>query len=171
MKKTLLLAVSVCLTFALLAPAIAEAQEDEEPEARYVVVTSFKVPYYDRDKVVPFVVDRVLPGTQLNPKVVTARLLFHNWGSDAADMAIVAEYENIEDIHAECGAPCEEYYEANPSPEEGEAGYEEFREQQKAFDKYYARHSDEIYFTPMEEAVVEGAFQGTVGYEEEEEEM
>lgn len=170
MRKPLLVALSLCLAVALLSPAIAQAQEEEGPGSRYVTVTSFKVPFNERPKVIPFIINGVMPNLQLNPNVLNARLLFHNWGSDASDVVIVAEYENIEDIHADCGQPCEDYFEANPEPEEGDEGYAEFQEAQEAFSKYYSRHRDEIYVAPMEEAVVEGNFMGTVGVEEEEEE-
>lgn len=172
MKKSLLFALSVCLTVGLLAPEIVLAQEAEEegPQGRYVTATIFEIPFNERSKVFPFMTERFLPGWQLNPHVRNLRVLTHNWGSNASEVVILAEYDSFADIDAECGAPCDEYYDANPAPEEGDEGFAEFDEQSTAFNKYYGKHKDEIYFTPLEEAVVEGQFQGTVGMEEEEEE-
>lgn len=162
---TLLLALSA----ALFAPLALQAQDqgEEEPGMRIVTVTTFKVPFYDRDKVFPFMRRYVLPAAQLNPNVLNYRVLWHNWGADASQVIISAEYEDITKIEAECGQPCSDYFEANPEPEEGDEGYETFRQQEEAFAKYYAQHSDEIYVTPMGAAKIEGQMQGRVGMSDE----
>jgi len=132
------------------------AQDDEGPGTRITTVTSFNVPFGDRGTVIPFMVDRVLPATQLNPKAITVRLLFHNWGSDASQVAIVAEYASLADVDSECGQPCKDYFDANPIPEEGTPEREAFDKAGALFSKYYSRHSDEIYVAPMGFAKVEG---------------
>lgn len=164
-----LLTALLCLVFGL-APAALVAQEEEEgPGSRVIAVTSFEVPFPDRATVVPFMAEYFLPGIQLNPNVIGVRVLFHNWGGNAAQMAIVQEFEDISLIEAECGQPCDDYYDAHPEPEEGDEGYEEFQEAQALFNKYYAHHKDEIYVSPMGFAKVEGEMVGTVGGPPEEE--
>ena len=165
------LAVMAALTLlVVIAPAIAAQEEEEGPGTRVVTVTTFQVPFGDRGTVIPFMVERVLPATQLNPNVITFRVLFHNWGANAADVAIVAEYASFEDIESDCGQPCEDYYAANPPPEEGTAEREEFDEAAALWSRYYSHHRDEIYLIPMGMAKVEGVMMGPVGGEEDEEE-
>lgn len=161
MKKPLWIVLAVCLAAGLVVPGNAVAQE-EGPGSRIVTATSFHVPFYDRDVVFPFMEEYFLPGIQLNPNVLNSRVLVHNWGSDATMVVIVSEYEDFASIDADCGAPCEEYFEQHPAPEEGDPDYEAF----ELFAKYYAKHADEIYFTNMENAVVEGRMMGTVGHQE-----
>lgn len=144
-------------------PASADAQEDEGPGQRIVTVTTFRVPFNHRPQVFPFMIERVFPATQLNPHVINFRVMLHNWGGHASDVVVVAEYDDISEIEADCGQPCDDYYEANPAPEEGEEGYEEFQEAQELFNKYYASHRDEIFVSPMGLAKVEGEMMGPVG--------
>ncbi|MFQ5530828.1 MAG: hypothetical protein ACE5FP_10850, partial [Gemmatimonadota bacterium] len=106
--------------------------------------------------------------TQLNPHVLTSRVLFHAWGSNADQIIMVAEYASLADVDAECGQPCDDYFEANPAPEEGDEGYEAFVEGRDAFLKYYSHHSDEIYAAPMGLATTEGEVLGRVGPAEDE---
>lgn len=150
------------------APAWAQAQEEEGPEPRYVTATIFDVPLEHRDEVFPYMEKYVLPATQLNPHVLNFRMLIHNWGSNASEVVLLSEYASFTDIGAECGTPCEEYFDAHPMPEEGDEGYEEFEKVQSMWLKYFSKHHDEIFLAPMEIAVVEGEVQGTVGPDEEE---
>lgn len=162
----LLVAVSL-----VVLPASVDAQEDEGPGNRVVTVTSFKVPFNDRPVVMPFLIERFVPATQLNPNVISFRVLLHNWGGNASDVMIVAEYDDISEIESDCGQPCDDYYEAHPAPEEGEEGYADFQKAQELFNKYYAHHRDEIYVAPMMVAKVEGEMMGPVGGPEDEGEM
>ncbi|MDX1661926.1 MAG: hypothetical protein R3326_09060 [Gemmatimonadota bacterium] len=169
MRKTLLTGVLALLVFGLLGADLAQAQEDEGPGNRYVTVTTFDVPFNDRGPVFDFIQKRFWPAWQLNPNIINARFMLHNWGANASQVVLVAEYPSWDAIEAGCGAPCDEYYEANPAPEEGEEGYEEFSEAQRLFNKYYAHHADEIYTTPMAPAKVEGELMGPVGGDDDEE--
>lgn len=144
-------------------PQQAVAQDDDGPGTRIVTVTTFNVPFTVRDQVIPHMVARVLPVTQLNPAVITSRLLFHNWGSEASQVVMVAEYASWADVEADCGQPCDDYFDANPAPEEGDEGYEAFDKARNLFLKYYSHHKDEIYVAPMGLAKVEGEMMGPVG--------
>jgi hypothetical protein len=129
-----------------------------------VTATSVEVPFGDdRAKFISFLEEYFLPGIQLHPKVKNFRMLNHNWGSNASAIVLVAEYDTFADIEAECGQPCDDYFAQHEAPEEGDAGYEEYQEKLAVFNKYYAKHSDEIYSTNMNRAVVEGRMQGRVG--------
>jgi len=149
------------------APALAQqGGGDEGPEPRVMTVTTFDVPWQDRGEVFPFMRKYVLPTTQLNPKVINFRVMIHNWGSDASQVVIAAEYARFEDIQAECGQPCDDYEKAHAAPKEGEDGYDAFVQARDLFLKYYGRHRDEIYVSFMDGARVEGTMMGTVGLPE-----
>lgn len=172
MKKTLLIAALGCLMLGLAGTNVALAQDDEGPGQRYVAVTTFDVPFTDRDVVMPFVRKYFHAGNQLNPNVINSRIMLHNWGANASQIVMVSEFGSWEAIEADCGAPCEEYYgEGGPghAPEEGEAGYEEYNEAAELFSKYYAKHSDEIYVVPMVMAKVEGENMGPIGLPDDDE--
>jgi len=165
MKSKILLLVGMGLLVGWSMPqqAVAQDGDDDGPGARIVTVTSFHLPLQHRGTVIPWMQKNFLPSVQLNPHAITTRFLFHNWGSDAADVVMVAEYASWADVEADCGQPCDDYFEANPEPEEGDEGYEAFDAARDLFQKYYARHRDEIYFAPMGMAKVEGEMMGPVG--------
>lgn len=164
MRRILILMASFAVAAALI-PAAAEAQQQEQeaPGTRVVTVTTFDVPFTERPKVFPFLRDYFIPGIQLHPKVLNFRVMIHNWGANAAQVVLVAEYADFADIESECGQPCEEYFKRNAPPEEGSPGREDFVERRDAFNKYYAHHRDEIYSTNMMTAKVEGEIVGRVG--------
>lgn len=159
---TVALGAGLILATAAATPALAQ-EESGEPETRVVTVTSFQVPFGDRSEVWPFLRDRILPTYQLHPKVLNFRVLTHYWGGNASDISLVAEYARFADLDEPCGKPCDDYFEANPAPEEGEEGYEEFAKSRDKFNKYYADHRDEIYNTAMDRARIEGGESMKVG--------
>ncbi len=165
MKSKILLVVGMGMLVGWSMPQLAVAQDadDEGPGVRVVTVTSFQLPFQARSTVIPWMQKNFLPGVQLNPHAITTRVLFHFWGSDAADVVMVAEYASWADVTADCGQPCDDYNEANPAPEEGDEGYEAFQEAADLFSKYYTHHHDEIYNAPMGMAKVEGEMMGPVG--------
>lgn len=150
----------------LIVPGVSAQEEPEGPGSRILTVTTFDVPFQDRGTVIPFMRKYVIPYTQLNPAVKNFRVAFHNWGANADQVLIISEYEDIADIEADCGQPCDDYESQNESPEEGDAGYEEFQEAQRLWSKYYSDHQDEIYVMPMGVAKVEGEMMGEVGLPE-----
>lgn len=165
MKKTVLVVALGCLSLGLVGADVAVAQ-DEGPGQRYVTVTTFDVPFTDRAVVLPFFRKYFWAGTQLNPNIRNARMMYHNWGADASEIVIVSEFDSWEAIEADCGKPCDDYYGeggAGHAPEEGEAGWEEYDKAQQTFSKYYATHRDEIYSVPMSQAKVDGTNLGPIG--------
>lgn len=163
MHKALLAAFFAAVTLLALGAKPAEAQ-DAPPPTRYVASTSFGVPFgEERGKFMAFLVEYFLPGYQLNPNVKNFRMLTHNWGSDGAQIILVAEFESWAAIEAPCGQPCDAYEAQHEAPEEGEAGYAEYAENLAVFNKYYSHHADEIYSTNMNRAVVEGRKPSQVG--------
>lgn len=161
MTKTLIVAVFATLALSAFGPRNAEAQT--APTTRIVTSTSFNVPFQDRAKFFAFANEYFIPAVQLHPKVLNFRLLNHNWGSDGSQIIMVAEYASFNDIEADCGKPCDDYFAAHEAPEEGDAGYAEYQENLAVFNKYYSTHSDEIYATNMNRAVVEGRRATLVG--------
>lgn len=160
---------ALALLLPLVVPSGTSAQEeDEAPETRIIAVTHMKIPFADRATVLPFMREYFLPGGQVNPNVISQRVLMHYYGSDARDVVVVTEYEDLAALEAPCGQPCDDYEERNPPPEEGEEGYEEYEEAQDLFAKYFAHHHDEIFVAPMELSKIEGTVHGPIGLPEEE---
>lgn len=175
MFKKVSLSSTACLAAAaalfMAHPGESMAQEQQEgPGTRVMTVTTFDVPIQHRSTVMPFIVQRVAPSSQLNPKVLNYRIMLHNWGGNAAEVVMISEYANIADIESDCGQPCDDYFEANPAPAEGDEGYEDFQKAQELFQKYYSHHTDEIYSAPMMVAKVEGEMMGPVGGPDQEDE-
>ena len=168
------LAVVIALVAALAVPAMVMAQEEEteeEPGTRILTVTSFAVPYTDQGEIYEFMRKYFLPGGQLNPNVISYRVMRHYYGSNGSEIVIMAEYEDLAGIEAPCGQPCDDYFEENAPPEEGEEGYEEFQATVEKWQKYYSKHTDQIYTVPMEATKIEGEMHGPVGIPEEVEEV
>jgi len=160
-----LMGMTLTLVFAIeaLAPTTIAAQENEGRGSRVITVTRFDVPFKYRSTLIPWMQEYFFPFTQLNPKIRNFRVLFHHFGSDPSQIVILAEYDDLADIEAECGAPCKEYMEAHPHPEKGDEGYEEFQAAFDLFSKHYGKHQDDIYTAPLEFAIVEREPQGTIG--------
>lgn len=163
------LALALTAAAALTTPTIGAAQdeEDEDPGTRVMTVTSFSVPYTQQGQVIEWMRQYFLPGGQLNPNVLSYRVMTHYYGSNASEIIIMAEYEDLAGIEAPCGEPCAEYFEQNAAPEEGEEGYEEFQESLDLWQKYYSHHTDQIYTVPMEASKIEGEMHGPVGLPDE----
>lgn len=165
------LALVLAVAAAFAAPTTATAQEeDEEPGTRVLAVTSFSVPYTDQGEVFQFMRRYFLPGGQLNPNVISYRVMTHYYGSRASEVVIMAEYEDLAGIEAPCGQPCDDYFEQNAPPEEGEEGYEAFQAAVEKWQRYYSQHTDQIYTVPMEASKIEGEMHGPVGLPDEIEE-
>ena len=164
MKSKFLLAVGVVMLLGWSMPQVALAQDDEGPRWRTVHVISFELPPLgSRGPFFRHLRDRIEPSAQLNPYVINSRVMIHSYGSNASQIILVREYGSHEDMHTGCGQPCADYYEANPAPEEGEDGYDDFVEGRDLWRKYFSHHRDEIYNTFMAIAKVEGEIVGTVG--------
>ena len=144
MKKfTVGLAVLACM----LVPQAVAAQEadDGPPETGIVTMSSFKVPLgEERGKVMEWIEMVVAPQARNNPNIMAFYVLQHYYGSDSRDVVLVRVYKDLASIEAPCGAPCQEWSDAN-MPDEGEEGYEEMLELWENYMKYNGRHSDEIY--------------------------
>lgn len=143
-----------------------EEAEAEEPGSRIVAITTFSIPHQVREQVIPHMRRYVIPQNQANPNIETFRVLIHRWGSDGTQIAFYREYADIEAVEAPCGEPCETLRENHPAPEEGEEGYEAYREAQKLWQKYFGPHKDEIYWTPISEGRTEGEPTGPIWPEE-----
>ncbi|MGH7563952.1 MAG: hypothetical protein ACREK5_05970 [Gemmatimonadota bacterium] len=163
-KVALSASLAALAAVSILAPSSTLAQEPQDPPTRVVAATTIEVPLGpEREQFISFLEEYFLPGYQLHPKVRNFRMLNHNWGSNAGTIVLVAEYDTFADIEAECGKPCDDYFAQHEEPGEGDPGYEEYQEKLGVFQKHYAKHSDEIYSTNMNRAVVEGEMQGPVG--------
>ncbi len=164
MRRTPLYLLCACVvSLAAVGSARAQNAQSPTPEIRYISVTSFDVPYGDRAVLVPWMEEYVLPYTQLNPKVLNFRYLTHDWGSDGSQVVLVAEYANFGDVNSDCGDACKAYNDAHKAPKKGEAGYDKYHAGEELFNKYFSKHSDEIYVTNMRRAVVNGKPMGTPG--------
>lgn len=132
-----------------VSPTVTWAQGEEEPEFHYVTVTTFSVPLGEEGNDVMMWVDSVmLPLARVNPNVVSMEVGRHQWGSNSGHVIMISRYDDWDAIAADCGAPCEEWNEANPPPEEGTPRAEKWDRILANFLKYYTGHNDEIYIVP-----------------------
>lgn len=161
MKTKILMMAGLAMLVGWSIPQHAVAQDG--PGSRIVTVTTFDVPYQHRSTFLPFFRDRFLVNTQLNENVLNSRVMFHAWGSNGDQILVYTEYADMEGLAAGCGQPCADWNEANPGPEEGDEGYEEWMEGIESFQRFYSRHSDEIYSAPMGMAKLEGEVLGRIG--------
>jgi hypothetical protein len=167
-KLFTLLAVAAVVGSGLLVPMSVEAQDG--PGTRVIAVTTFDAPFGpQRANVMRFMRERWLPQMQLNPNVINLRVSQHYYGSNADQLIVIAEYADLAAIEAPCGAPCQEYFEANPLPEEGTPEREEWDEVVQSWNRWYSRHSDEIFTTWMIVAKTEGELIGNVPSADDEE--
>jgi hypothetical protein len=145
-RLTFLLIVGMALvvpTHALRAQA-----EPEEPELRYIVVTTFNVPYGETRQQVDMWIDSVMvPYQRLDPNVLSYRIGEHYFGSSGGDIVIISEYSSWDAIAAPC-EPCDTWFAEN-EPEEGTPEAEMWDDIFATFIKYYSKHSDEIYVVQM----------------------
>jgi hypothetical protein len=162
MKAKILLVAGLGMLVGLMVPQQAVAQDG--PGSRTVVAITFELPFTeDGGAARAFFRDRFLVNSQLNPNVLNSRVLLHRFGSKASRIVFVREYADLTAVDAPCGQPCADWRAANPAPQEGEDGYEEFDRGRDAFWKAYGDHSDEIYRAPMGWAKLEGEVLGRVG--------
>lgn len=144
MKIRFALAALAVIPFAI--PGSAMAQDDGEPQVRYITTSTFNVPMGpERQKVMTFIRNVMAPMAKVNPNILSFRVAVHDYGSDSRDIVLIREYANWNAIDADCGTPCDNYWEANPRPEEGSEEYQTWQEAWEAFRDHYAQHRDEIY--------------------------
>lgn len=128
---------------ALAAPAAAQ----QNPEAHYLTVGTFRVPLgEDRGKVLEYLEKYMMPMNRLNPKVLSARMGMHNYGPNASDMIIMLEFADWADITAPCD-PCQRAAEA-AEPKAGTPERKAYDELLAVWLKYYSGHMDNIYVVP-----------------------
>jgi hypothetical protein len=72
-----------------------------------------------------------------NPKLLSQRVVRHNWGSDSRDLLFITEFKNLEDLFSFSGEMNSIYDKAFTKEEN-----ENFN---KLWMKYVGMHSDEIY--------------------------
>lgn len=73
-----------------------------------------------------------------NEYIISQRNLFHLWGSNSTDMVFITEYAKFEDIEKAADRNGELFRETWTTPEERRAF-------NSAYQKYFGKHSDEIY--------------------------
>lgn len=132
---------------------LAQEPDEEPPETHVLTVTTFQLPPGEEGQKVMRFIDRVIaPQAKNNPNVLSYRIAQHYWGSTSSEVKIIAEYADWASVEAECGAPCEEWEEAN-LPEEGTPEREEFDDLAQAWQRaFFQGHSDEIYNLNMSRA-------------------
>ena len=138
------------IAFTTLTTSTAEAQATPQTPAdvRIVTISSFRVPLgTDRQAVLDYMGKWMVEPARLNPNVLSYRIIQHFYGSNASDMAIVAEYPNWAAITADCAA-CDAWFQANMPPE-GTPERKAVDEAQALFLKYYGTHTDQIYNANM----------------------
>lgn len=134
------------LALSLVATPMSARAQDEEPAVRYVTTSTFDVPMGpERQKVMTFIRNVMVPTARVNPHILSFRVAVHDYGTDSRDVVLIREYASWDAIEAECGKPCDDYWDANPGPEEDTDEGKEWRAAWEAFRDHYATHRDEIY--------------------------
>ena len=138
----------------LMTPLASFAQEEEvtEPEIHYITATVFEVPSGNEGQnVIGYIHSVIVPTNQIDPNILHSSVLTHSWGSNSAEVVLVAEYADWAAIEASCGEPCQAWFEEN-QPEEGTPEREEWDAMAQAFSRAYNGHRDEIYVKNMDSA-------------------
>ncbi len=151
MRKHLpVLVAGACMLLATPVTAFPQ-EEEEEPEFHFLTVPTFDLPGgEEREKAFVWIDSIMVPLTQLNPNVLWSRVATHNWGSNSAQVALVAEYPDWASIEADC-EPCDAWFE-EMQPEEGTPEREEWDAMAQNLFKYFIGHHDEIYIMNMNRA-------------------
>ncbi|TFG63243.1 MAG: hypothetical protein E4H28_06655 [Gemmatimonadales bacterium] len=129
--------------------AFAQDEAESEPVFHYVTVTTFNNPGGEEGQQVGKWIEMVAaPVAKLNPNVLSYKVARHNWGSNSAQVVIIAEYADWAAIEGDCAA-CDAWFEANV-PAEGTPEREEWDAANQAYFGAFLGHSDEIYSVNMD---------------------
>lgn len=120
----------------------------QQPEGRYVTVSTFNLPIGPGGDTVMMYIDSVMvPMSRINPNIASFRVGRHAWGTQGGHVALIYEYTSWAAINAECGQPCQQWETANrPAP--GTPRADLWRAMNQAFLRQYSGHLDQIYFVP-----------------------
>lgn len=140
---------AVATVILLTAGAGAQAAQQQTPQMRVMTISTFKVPLgEDRQKIVEYMRKWMVEPARMNPNVLSYRVLQHMYGSDASEIAIVAEYDNWAAITAPC-EPCQAWMEKS-MPAEGTPQRKEVDAMLEVFLKYYSDHADQVYVASLD---------------------
>ncbi len=150
MRKYLSLLLTGAVAFGITPlAAFAQEEEESEPVFHYLTVTTFDAPGGEEGALLQESFETVAaPLARLNPNVLSYRVAVHNWGSNSAQVVIIAEYADWAAIEGDC-AECEAYF-GEMQPEEGTPEREEWDAMNTAFFTAFRGHSDEIYSMNMD---------------------
>ena len=151
MRRYLLLAL-VGTVASLSAPAL--LAQDEEPETRVIIVTTFHVPFGEFESVLDVLDTYAVPSAKENPHILGFRYATHAWGDTDPNIWMITEYASMGDIEkaqAWGNAWFDEHFpEDSPEQEEADRAIEE------DFLPYFSKHKDQILTVNMNRARVEG---------------
>ncbi|MEO8232519.1 MAG: hypothetical protein ABI638_09560 [Ignavibacteriota bacterium] len=133
------LLIPVLLFTAILFSAVnISAQSADETHIVYVQTWKMNsMPTGEEGKAFADMLKKQTDALKGNSKLLSQRIVRHNWGSDSRDLLIITEFKNLEDLFTFSG--------------EMNAAYEKAftKEENDKFDglwmKYVGQHSDEIY--------------------------
>jgi hypothetical protein len=122
----------------LLSSANISAQSADDTHVVYIQTWKMlSLPTGDDGKAFGEMLKKQTDALRNNPKLISQRIVRHNWGSDSRDLLIITEFKNLEDLFTFSG--------------EMNAAYEKAftKEENEKFNnlwmKYVGMHSDEIY--------------------------
>jgi len=132
----------------MLTPMTAAAQDGDAPVIHYLSVTTFELPFGEEGGLARAYMREVfVPVTKLDANVLSFRFGQHIWGSNSAQVTIVAEYATWEAVNSDCDV-CDAWVQEQ-MPEEGTPEREEWDAKARAFFKAYRGHNDELYAVNM----------------------
>lgn len=122
----------------LFSAANISAQSAEETHIVYVQTWKMKsMPTGEDGKAFVDMLKKQTEAVKGNSKLLSQRIVRHNWGSDSRDLLIINEFKNLEDLFAFSGE-INSMYDKAFSKEEND----KFND---LWMKYVGQHSDEIY--------------------------
>ena len=132
------LSISVLLffTFVLFSSA-AMAQSESDSRIVHIQTSKFKAALGDDAEAFSDMLRRQAAVLNKDPRLLSFRILRHNWGADSRDFVLVSEFKDMADLEAF-------YDDMNPMLEEA-LGKEQMDKDNEMWGKYIGMHSDEVY--------------------------
>lgn len=132
------LSLSFFLFFAfVLFSAAAMAQSEDDARVVHIQTSKFKADLGDDAEAFGDMLRRQAKVYNKDARLLSTRVLRHNWGNDSRDLIIIAEFNSMSDLESFYG-------DLNSMLEEG-LGKEQSDKDNELWGKYVGMHSDEIY--------------------------
>jgi len=132
------LSLSVLLFFSfILFSFTAMAQSEDDARIVHIQTSKFKAALGEDMEAFGDMLRRQADILNKDPRLLSFRILRHNWGADSRDFVLVSEFKDMASLEA--------FYNDMNSILEEAMGKEQMDKDNKMWGKYIGMHSDEIY--------------------------